>query len=54
MVAIPWQRPSLDTWTVTLTPVQSVTAAIAAVRKEGWSVVAAIRVPDGVELILRR
>ena len=54
MVAIPWQRPSHDRWTVTLAHSQSVTDAIVAAAATGWFVVSASRVPEGVQLVLRR
>lgn len=54
MVAIPWQRPSPDLWTVTLTPLQSVARTIEAAPEDGWSVIRATCVPGGVELLLRR
>ena len=54
MVAIPWQRPSHDRWTVTLAPSESLSDAIDAAAAAGWSVVSASRVSGGVELVLRR
>ncbi len=54
MVAIPWQRPSPDLRTVTLTPRQSITEVIEAARDDGWFVVSARRVPGGLELVLGR
>ena len=54
MVAIPWQRPSPDRWTVTLAPSESLSDAIDAAAAAGWFVVSASRAPGGVQLVLRR